>query len=103
MTYAMVAIIGVITAFMGMAIEIADGNITHVRNGREPNAGAAISPSIPFVPGLMVGASWLLDLGYSGLGMWVVVGLFAMWALFWWCNLRKLHKELALLQAGGDT
>ena len=102
MTYAIVATIGVIVAFMGFAIEIADGNITHVRNGREPNAGAAIFPSIPFFPALAAGVSWLLDQAHSGLGLWVVVGLFALWVPFWWRSLRRLDKELASLKTDDD-
>jgi hypothetical protein len=50
MTYAIVIVLAVIFTFLGFAIDITNGNITHVKNGREPNADAAIFPNIPFNP-----------------------------------------------------
>jgi len=103
MTYAIVAAIGVVLTFMGFATEIVASNIVHVQNGREPSAGAAVFPSIPLVPLLLVGVAWGLDHIRSGLGIWVVCGLFVLYLPAWFFRLRRLSRRLESLKRKGSS
>lgn len=94
MTYVVVAIVGVLFASLGFALKIVSGNITHVTNGRQPNARAALFPTIPFTPAYFVGFAWLLDQMREGLGLWTTVGLFAAYVPLWKMELRRLNLEL---------
>ena len=50
-----------IASVQSFASEITRGNIDHLKNGRKPNAGAVIFPTIPFVQIVAVGVAWLLE------------------------------------------
>lgn len=50
MIYIFAIILGLVSSILLMACEVSRGNITHLKNGREPNAGAAIFPTIIIVP-----------------------------------------------------
>ena len=102
MTYAIVIVLSVIFTFLGFAIEITNGNIGHVKNGREPNAGAAIFPNIPFIPLTVLLFAWLLNGCYPNLGFWIVVGLFTLYLPYWWRSLRRLNGELQSLLAESE-
>jgi len=102
MTYAIVIVLSVIFTFLGFAIEITNGNIGHVKNGREPNAGAAIFPNIPFIPVAVGFFAWLLNSCYPHLGFWIIVGLFTLYLPYWWWSLRRLDGELQSLLAASE-
>ena len=102
MTYAIVIVLSVIFTFLGFAIEITNGNIGHVKNGREPNAGAAIFPNIPFIPVMVVLFAWLLNSCYPNLGFWIVVGLFTLYLPYWWWSLRSLDGKLQSLLVASE-
>jgi hypothetical protein len=101
MTYAIVALLATVATCQGFAIEITKGNITHVRHGREPNAGAAIFPNIPTVPLLAVGGAWILNQCWPNLGFWAIIALFCLHQPFWWYHLRQLNREFDQLK--GDA
>lgn len=60
MIYLLAAILGFVTCIMSFVSEITAGNICHLKNGRQPNAGAALFPTLPVIPFLVIGAAWLL-------------------------------------------
>ena len=99
MTYVIVAVLATICTFLGFALECTSGNITHLENGREPNAGAALFPNIPFNPLLAVGVAWALERVHVHLGLWVFVGLFLIYLPCWWFSLRRLTRKLDALKA----
>ena len=99
MTYIVVAVIAVVFTLMAGAESNVQCNITHVRNGREPNASTSILPGIIIVPGFAVALTWLLENIHKGVGLWSVVGLFALYVIYWWRNLRKLNQVLSSLTA----
>lgn len=94
MTYAIVVLLATIFTFLGFAIECTAGNITHVKNGREPNAGAAVVPNFPLIPMFVLGIAWLLDRWHANLGFWTVVLLFVLYLPFWWFTLRRMNDVL---------
>ena len=79
MKYAIIALLATIFTFLGFAIECTSGNITHVKHGRKPNAGAAVFPSFPVIPLLVLGFAWLMDQWHANIGFWSVVGLFLVY------------------------
>ena len=70
--YLFILILSVISCFVGFVLEVAEGNICHIQNGRLPNAGVAIFPNIPVVPLIYVLVVWLLNHLYQDLGFIVV-------------------------------
>ncbi len=102
MTYLLLAALWTVATFLGFAIEVTSGNIRHVENGREPNAGAALFPNIPCVPLLFVGLAWLLDQVYPMLGFWTCVVLFCLFVVSWWFWRRKLNAQLQDLIAARE-
>ena len=102
MQYAIVVVLSTVFTFLGFAAEVTAGNIRHIQNGREPNAGAAIFPNIPFVPLFFVSVVWLLNRIYPNLGVWAFA-LFCVWFVpNWWFSLRKLRQQFNALVAGSD-
>ena len=94
MAYVAVVIASLIVTVFGFSLEIIAGNIGHVRYGREPNAGAAIFPSIPSIPVFAVGVSWLLNLWHMNLGTWTVIGACFVSACCCAVGQRRLNAEL---------
>jgi hypothetical protein len=72
MLYLGLVVLSLISCGVGFALEVATGNIGHIKNGREPNAGAAILPTIPLVPVAYVLAAWGLNTLHHNLGYIVV-------------------------------
>jgi hypothetical protein len=97
MGYVAVIVASLIVTVFGFSLEITAGNIGHVRNGREPNAGAAIFPSIPFNPAFAIGLSWLLNRWHMNLGTWAVIGLCFVSVCCCAISQRRLNAELRTL------
>jgi len=72
MLYLGLVILALISCGVGFGLEVVTGNIAHIKNGREPNAGAAILPAIPIIPATYVLAAWGLNYLYPNLGYMVV-------------------------------
>jgi hypothetical protein len=98
MSYIVVALIATVATFLGGGSAVVRRNIVHVTNGRAPNAGWSVFPSMPCVPMFWMGVAWLLDQLQTGLGLWVVGGLFVLFVPMWWWRFRALRRELASLQ-----
>lgn len=97
MSYAVAATIGVLCSAMGFAAEILRANILHLRNGRDPHAGAVLFPSLPTIPLLSTGLAWGVDRIAHGLGLWVVATLFLIYLVAWFIQVRKLRTQLRSL------
>lgn len=76
MIYAMAIIISLFSCFIGFILEVKEGNVRHLKNGRKPEVGAAIVPAIPLVPLFYCGAVWIIDTQVQGFGLYVVSGYF---------------------------
>jgi hypothetical protein len=98
-TYGIVVVLSIVVAFLGFATEITESNILHVKNGREPNAGAAIFPGIPFIPLVTIGLVWAIDWIYPHLGFGLFMTLFCLFVPYWWFNIRRSDKQLRALIA----
>jgi hypothetical protein len=98
MIYIIAVILGLLECVKGFLSEVTKGNIIHLKNGRRPNAGAALFPSIPFVPFFYVVIAWALRVAVHGYAVWILIGLFLIQSLFWVFSFRKLSAELRRIE-----
>jgi len=82
---------------MSFASEITSGNVSHIKQGREPNAGACIFPSIPIIPVFFCGIAWLLDKFISEYSLVIVIVIFAILFLWWAWSFARLRRDLTRL------
>ncbi|HEY8942117.1 MAG TPA: hypothetical protein VIM59_18115 [Cellvibrio sp.] len=73
--------------------EILRGNIVHLQNGREPNAGVALFPTIPFVQAMHFGIVYGLNLAQENLGWYVITVYFSLAILCLCYMISKLKAE----------
>ena len=99
MTYLIAIIFSLVSCFIGFNLEITKGNITHVRNGRKPEAGASIFPTIPLVPLFYCGAMWLINQQAENLGFYAVLGYFLIASIVKLSAIRRRKLELHRLVA----
>lgn len=83
--------------------EITAANIAHLRNGRPPNAGAAIFPSIPILPLLFIGAAWLLRMLIPEYATWVLVAAFLALSSLWVFSFAQLRAEFHRTKKASHT
>ena len=93
MIYLLALILGFAACFMSFASEIMAGNIRHLKQGRQPNAGAAMFPTVPVVPLLAMGAAWLLRVFFPGHAVSIFVGSFLLFARLWTVSLLRLRDQ----------
>ena len=96
METAVLLALSLLSCGVGFALEIVQGNICHVRNGRPANAGAALMPSIPLVQLCYVAVAWAIDRLRPGLGF-EIVAAYAVVSMAWRWVLRG--RASALLEA----
>lgn len=72
LSYFAITVLSLCSCFVGFVLESTEGNIGHVQNGRKPNAGAAILPTIPMVQIFYALATWGLNWFQDNAGFWVV-------------------------------
>jgi|SRR5271154_4253709 len=99
MIYVIAVAFGLATCVQGFFSEITAGNIGHLSQGRPPNAGAALFPSIPFIPLLFVGLAWLLRVFVSKYAMWMLLAVFVTQSLCWAFSFVRLRVELRRIKA----
>jgi hypothetical protein len=95
MTYILAITLSLIVSGFAFASEITAGNIRHLRNGRVPNAGAALFPTSPVFQLLAVGIAWIFDRFFWEYTVWVLLGGFLVLAVLWAVSFVKLRAELA--------
>ena len=84
-------------------VEGTSGNIQHLKNGREPNAGVALVPLVPGAQILLLGLAWLLNKflpAYALAALAVVYGLFSV---AWLVSYRRLSHEFNALKKTRHT
>jgi len=92
--YFLIIAISLALSVMSFISEITEGNITHIKNGRKPEAGAAIFPTIPFIPIILVLVAWGINQLHYNLGFYMVSGLFVIYFPFWYFSFKTSKKEL---------
>jgi hypothetical protein len=99
MIYFLAIILSLVAALMSFASEITAGNIGHLENGREPNAGAAILPTIPFLPLLAVGFASLLRVFIPERATSILFGVFLLFVFLWSISFVRLRFRFRRLNA----
>lgn len=94
MIYLLAIFLSVVVSAQCFAAEVTSGNITHLKNGRQPNAGASIFPTIPVFQLLAAGGAWLLQTFISTCAIWILLGLFLLFSAFWFFSFLRLRAEL---------
>jgi hypothetical protein len=95
MSYLVAIALSLVVSMFSFTLEIVSGNIRHVKNGRKPDAGAALFPNIPFIQVLAVGITWLVEKTVPDYTMTVVLGGFAVITVAWLVAFLKLRAEFA--------
>ena len=103
MIYLIAIILSLVACAQSFLSEATIGNITHLKNGRPPNAGVALFPLIPFMPLLFLGAAWILRRFVPEYAMWILVGAFLTLSLIWMVSFAKLRAELRRTEAACHT
>ncbi|PCH65754.1 MAG: hypothetical protein COC04_01045 [Gammaproteobacteria bacterium] len=91
--YILLVFLAVISTCIGFPLEIIHGNIRHLENGREANAGAAIFPSLLVIPLFYVVSAWLLNKTHENVGFYIVITYFVLSVLQKTFSIRK-HKKI---------
>ena len=99
MQTAVLLVLSLVSCFVGFADEVATSNIRHVENGRPPNAGAAIFPSIPLMQIVYLAAARGIDQLRSGLGLPIVVALGCVLIVWQFLSYRRASVRLKALIA----
>ncbi len=99
MTYLIAIVISLVSCIIGFILEIAEGNVTHVRNGRKPEAGVSLVPTIPMVPLFYCGAMWIINTQGENLGLYAVIGYFLIASILKLLAIKRLNLELKKLVA----
>jgi len=96
--YGLTVVAALLSTFIGFGLEIVQGNIRHVQNGRKSEAGAAIFPSIIFIPLFYIGTAWGLNTTTYHLGFYVVFAYFVISITYKVFSFKKQGRELEELQ-----
>ncbi len=97
--YLLIFVLSVISCFIGFALECVRGNIEHLKNGRDPNAGAALFPNIPIVPCLYLLATWLMNRIILDSGFIVVIAYFCVASAIKAYQYKNLKHEFVQINA----
>ncbi len=93
MIYLLAIFLSLVVSAQSFASEITAGNITHLKNGRQPNAGALLFPTIPVFQLLAAGVAWLLQTFVPRYSVWIFVTLFLVSSVFWVFSFLKLRAK----------
>ncbi len=75
MIYVLANIFGLVFSVLALACEATRGNITHLKNGRKPNAGAAVFPTIFVIPLFFNGLAWGIKNFFSVHDLTIFLGI----------------------------
>lgn len=93
MIYILAVFLAFVACVMSFASEITAGNICHLKHGRQPNAGAALFPTVPVIPLLAIGAAWLLRTSIPAHAISILVGSFLLFACLWAISFVRLRAQ----------
>ncbi len=97
--YILLAVLSLGSCVAGFHSEVLNGNIRHLENGREPNAGAAIFPTIPLIPIVHFGLVYGLNQITNSLGWYVIFAYFGVIAIYHLVTIPKLNRVFRRLNA----
>ncbi len=100
--YILLAVLSLGFCVVGFYSEVVNGNIRHLKNGREPNAGAAIFPTIPLIPIIHFGVVYGLNQISNNLGWYVIFGYFGVIAIYHFVSIPKLNREFNQLNENSN-
>jgi len=92
--YFVILLVSLVNCFIGFGLECTNGNIIHLKNGREPNAGACIFPTIPVIPAFWLGVFWLLDSKTTLQSFWAVIFSLITLIVFKLIGIYLGHKKI---------
>ena len=94
----LIVMMSLLTCAIGIAREMAEANVRHVQNGRTPNAGAALFPTIPFIQFFYLFAAWSLNQIHQDLGFFVVAAYSVLNICIQVMQLRRASATLRMLK-----
>ena len=98
MVYFVALVLSLLLFVQVVASESVSGNIGHLEQGREPNAGVAIFPIIPSAQFLLLGIAWLLEKFLPNQYLSTLVFLHVLFSNFWLADYRKSLSKLKHLK-----
>ena len=99
MIYILAVFLGFVACVMSFASEITAGNICHLKHGRQPNAGAALFPTVAVIPLLAICATWLLRTFLPAHAVSILVGSFLLFACLWTIFFVRLRAQFRRIYA----
>jgi hypothetical protein len=99
MLFAALVGLSVVSCFSGFELEVVERNIRHVQNGRKPNAGFALLPTIPVVPVAYCCVAWGLNLLRPNLGFMIVASYAVVIMAVRCVQISKARRNLRKLVA----
>ena len=97
--YIAVFVASIISVGMGFNLEVVQGNIRHIENCREPNAGAAIFPTIPVIPIVYLLIVWGLNNVIENMGFYLIGLYFMLTVIYKSVVIKKCSKRLNELKS----
>ena len=70
-----------------------EGNIVHVRNGREPKAGVSLFPMVPVYQLIALGIAWGLQRLVPNMAAVLLLAIFAGLYAIWVASYRRAKAE----------
>jgi hypothetical protein len=97
--YSVLVLLSLCECLSSCAAEVAGSNISHINNGRKPDAGCSIFPIVPIVPVIYVLVASGLNhlLAYLGYGIVGTYGFLSTAVNIW--RFRKVNAKLRTLIA----
>jgi hypothetical protein len=92
--YLVALAVSVFACAQTVASVIVDGNVIHVKNGREPNAGVSLLPMIPLFQLLALGIAWVLDRFIPSMAIGVFLGCYTAFSAAWLASFKRSKAEL---------
>ncbi|MFL6659833.1 MAG: hypothetical protein ACJ8GW_17255 [Massilia sp.] len=97
--YLGVFVLSLVSCFIGLVLECLRGNVAHLKNGREPNASAALFPNVPIIPCLYLAGAWFLNARSENSGFITVVAYFCIASIIKAYHYKVLQAEFVRLSA----
>jgi hypothetical protein len=92
--YIAVFVASIISVALGFNLEVVQGNIRHIENCREPNAGAAIFPTIPVILIVYLLTAWGLNNVIENMGFYLIGLYFILTVIYKSVAIKKCSKRL---------